>query len=62
MYITLTLLIVAGNALIVLAFIKVHSLRKVRNYFLVSLAVGDICLGLLNMVSLVFLLNPGEYV
>ena len=68
MYITLTviyivfLLIVAGNALTILAFIKFHSLRKVRNYFLVSLAVGDIFLGLLNLVSLVFMLNPGDYV
>ena len=67
MYITMTivcivfLIILAGNTLTILAFIKFHSLRKVRNYFLVSLAVGDIFLGIQNMLPFVFLITPTEF-
>ena len=55
------LIIVAGNILTILAFIKNHSLRKVRNYFLVSLAVGDIILGVLNLLGFTVIIMPTVY-
>jgi hypothetical protein len=50
-----------GNTLTVIAFIKFHNLRKLKNYFLVSLAVGDTFLGVINMSTFIFIVAPSEY-
>ena len=55
------LIILFGNTLTIVAFIKFRTLRKVRNYFLVSLAVADILHGLVNMLSLLFIVVPEDY-
>ena len=67
MYITVTIIcivffiIVSGNMLTIVAFIKIYSLRTVRNYFMVSLAVGDILLGMATMQSLMVIVVPADY-
>ena len=67
MYITVIIIcivfviIVAGNMLTIVAFIKIYSLRTVRNYFLVSLAVVDILLGIVTMLGLMFIVVPVDY-
>jgi uncharacterized membrane protein (DUF485 family) len=57
----LFLVIVIGNTLTIVAFVKFHSLRKVRNYFLVSLAVGDIFYGMDGMAYLTVLGLPVDF-
>ena len=58
LYVTLTticivfLIIMAGNILTIMAFRRFHSLRTVRNYFLVSLAAGDTFIGMVTMQNL----------
>ena len=67
MFITVTItcivvfVIVAGNMLTIVAFIKIYSLRTVRNYFLASLAVVDILLGIVTMLGLMFIVVPVDY-
>ena len=47
-----------GNALTIMTFVKYHSLRTVRNYFLVSLAAGDTFSGIVSMLSFTAFLVP----
>ena len=67
MYITSTIqcivlvVIIAGNILTILAFVKFHSLRTVRNYFILSLAVGDIFNGIVYMLILAFVVGQDHY-
>ena len=67
MYITVIIIcivfviIVAGNMLTIVAFIKIYSLRTVRNYFLVSLAVLDILLGMVTMLGFMYVVVPVDY-
>ena len=68
MYIPLTimclvfLIIMTGNILTIMAFKKFHSLRTVRNYFLVSVAAGDILHGIVTMHNLMYAVLPSDYV
>ena len=68
LYVTLTimcvvfLIIMAGNVLTIVVFIKFHSLRTVRNYFLVSLAAADTFIGLVTLQNLLIVALPAYYV
>jgi melanocortin 5 receptor len=54
------LVILTGNLLTIVAFVKFHSLRTVRNYFLVSLAVGDIFHGMINLLIVLYMISPAD--
>lgn len=43
------LLIILGNSLVILAFVNTTSLRKVSNYFLISLACTDLFTGIISL-------------
>lgn len=59
----LAILAVTGNTLVVLAIYRTSTLQNITNYFLVSLAVADLCVGVVVlpvwMARLVSSLNSG---
>ena len=55
------LIIIVGNTLTIVAFIKFHHLQNARNCFVVSLAVADIIYGLVNIASLFYLITVTDH-
>lgn len=49
LYIPVFLLALSGNSLIISVIIKFKKMRRVKNFFLVNLAVADLCITLLCM-------------
>lgn len=50
--VTLVVVVVAGNALVIMAFIVDKSLRNQSNYFFLNLAISDFLVGELALLSL----------
>ena len=48
-FLPLCIATITGNVLVIVAFKKERKLRTVTNYFLVSLAVSDLIIGLISM-------------
>uniref|UniRef100_A0A915AVN5 G-protein coupled receptors family 1 profile domain-containing protein n=1 Tax=Parascaris univalens TaxID=6257 RepID=A0A915AVN5_PARUN len=61
-YVVIILMTVIGNSLVVIAIFNYRPLKKVQNYFLVSLAASDLCVATFVMpLHVVKFLNGGRW-
>lgn len=58
--VTLVVVVVAGNALVIMAFVVDKTLRNQSNYFFLNLAISDFLVGKLVSSSLCFLCHLAQ--